>query len=201
MSTLTSAPSSLPPAFLARVEHAYLRPPRAYHNWSHIQAVLGDVARVAAGPGWRQPTEVTLAALFHDAVYVAGRKDNEVKSAELARASIEAELPTRGIDCHRVMQLIELTARHGSHSVALDSDAKLFLDCDLAILGAPATDFDAYHRAIADEFAPHVNALLYRLGRRRFLTRLLEAPRIFLSDFFHERLDSAARENLRRALR
>jgi predicted metal-dependent HD superfamily phosphohydrolase len=33
-----------------------------------------------------------------------------------------------------------------------------------------------------------------------FLVRLLEQPRIFLSDWFHARLDPAARVNLRRAI-
>ena len=41
----------------------------------------------------------------------------------------------------------------------------------------------------------------YRAGRKAFLQRLLDAPRIFLSDDFHERLDAAARVNLRFALK
>jgi len=45
-----------------------------------------------------------------------------------------------------------------------------------------------------------VPGFLYRAGRRRFLQGLLRAPRIFLSDFFDQRLDAAARANLRRQL-
>ena len=200
MSTLTSGLRDLPAAFLERIERAYAQPPRAYHNWSHIQAFLRELERVAAGPAWRQPFEVTLAALFHDAVYDAGRKDNEAKSAELALESITRELPDRAIDAERVRQLIMLTARHGSNTAAVDLDAQHFLDADMAILGATPAEFDAYDRGIAEEYAPHVNTLLYRFGRRRFLSRLLDSKRIFLSDFFHDRLDAPARANLRRAL-
>jgi len=45
-----------------------------------------------------------------------------------------------------------------------------------------------------------VPAWLFKLNRRRFLKALLAKPRIFLSDWFHERLDAQARVNLRRAV-
>ena len=41
---------------------------------------------------------------------------------------------------------------------------------------------------------------MYSLNRRRFLKALLARERIFLSDFFHARLDTQARRNLRRAV-
>lgn len=57
-----------------------------------------------------------------------------------------------------------------------DRDAALFLDCDMAILGAPADGFDEYDAAIAREYS------------------------IFLSEHVHGRLDAAARANVARAL-
>jgi len=185
---------------LAELEAAYALPPRAYHNWSHVQAVLQHCGTVAeAGPGWRQPREVQLAALYHDAIYDAGRGDNEARSAAMAREAIARWLPEAGIDATRVVELIELTARHSKLAPGdVDPEAALFLDCDMAILGAPAAVFDAYDRGIAEEYAGHVPGFLFRLNRRRFLKQVLGQPRIFLSDFFHERLDAAARDNLRR---
>ena len=93
------------------VVSAYATPPRAYHSFAHVQEVLRHLSTV---PTWTNPTDVYLAALFHDAVYVAGRKDNETKSAELARAAIETFLPTARLDVARIVTLIELTAKHGS---------------------------------------------------------------------------------------
>jgi len=183
------------------VQAAYEAPPRAYHSFAHVQEVLRHVEEVAAGPGWGHPREVFLAALFHDAIYVPGKKDNEAKSAALARTAIDTWLPRAGVDAGRVEELIRLTARHGRlkpHDV--DPDAAHFLDCDMAILGADSDAFDAYDAAIELEYADSVPAFLFRRGRRKFLEHLLAAPRIFLSDFFHQRLDAPARENLRRAL-
>jgi len=163
--------------------------------------VLRHYHEVAAGPGWRQPVETWLAVLYHDAVYEPGRADNEARSALLARAHIARWLPGAGIDVERVAQLVELTARHGQlQPDEVDRDAALFLDCDMAILGASPSRFDAYDHGIAAEYRGRMPAVLYRLNRRRFLKALLGRERIFLSDFFHARLDAAARANLRRAL-
>ncbi len=189
----------LPADQLAEIEAAHAQPPRAYHNFGHVQALLQHHRDVAAGPGWRQPREVALAMLYHDAVYEAGRGDNEARSAMMARAAIARWLPDAGVDAERVAALIELTARHG-HVLGdeLDADAALFLDADMAILGAPAAVFDAYDRGIAEEYRGKVPGLLFRLNRRRFLKGVLAQPRIFFSDFFHERYDAQARANLRR---
>jgi predicted metal-dependent HD superfamily phosphohydrolase len=195
-------PILLPAGQRAELDAAYTLPPRAYHNGSHVQAVLQHCRTVAdAGPGWRQPREVQLAALYHDAIYDAGRRDNETRSAAMAREAIARWLPAAGIDADRVVELIELTARHSTLAPGdVDPEAALFLDCDMAILGAPAAVFDAYDRGIAEEYAGHVPGFLFRLNRRRFLKQVLGQPRIFLSDFFHQRLDAAARDNLRRRI-
>nr|WP_054664506.1 hypothetical protein [Stenotrophomonas acidaminiphila] len=192
-------PMPLPADQLAEIEAAHAQPPRAYHNFGHVQALLQHHRDVAAGPGWRQPREVALAMLYHDAVYEAGRGDNEARSAMMARAAIARWLPDAGVDAERVAALIELTARHGHvRGDELDADAALFLDADMAILGAPPDVFDAYDRGIAEEYRGKVPGLLFRLNRRRFLKGVLAQPRIFFSDFFHARYDAQARENLRR---
>ena len=200
MSTLTNTPLSIPEGMLRAVLAAYAAPPRAYHSFAHVQEVLAHFAEVTAGPGWSHPKEVFLAALFHDAVYVVGRSDNEAKSADLALEALATFLPREPLDAALIRRLIELTARHGKlDRASLDDAARHFLDCDMAILGAPPERFDAYDAAIATEYA-HVPRVIFRFNRRRFLAHLLEADRIFLSDFFHARLDAPARANLRRAL-
>ena len=195
-------PLALPEAQWAALEAAYATPPRAYHGWPHVQAVLQHFREVAAaGPGWVQPAEAWLAVLYHDAIYEAGRADNESRSAELARAHVAQWLPDAGVDADRMSALILLTARHGQLTAGeLDADATLFLDCDMAILGAEPDVFDAYGRGNAAEYRGKVPGWLFRLNRRRFLKGLLARERVFLSDFFHARLDAQARRNLRRAI-
>jgi len=197
---------ALPAGQLEALEAAYARPPRAYHDFGHVQEVLRHHDAVTAGPGWVQPVEVRLAVLYHDAIYEPGRKDNEVRSAQFAVEEIGRWLPDATIDVRRVAELIELTARHGQFApqdfgkTAVADDTRHFLDCDMAILGAEPAVFDAYDRAIAAEYRDHVPGWLYRINRRRFLKALLAKPRIYLSGFFHERYDAAARANLRRAI-
>ncbi|KLI98187.1 hypothetical protein [Luteimonas sp. FCS-9] len=200
-----SAPIALPPPMREALEAAYATPPRAYHNLDHVAELLRHYDAVAAGEGWAQPVEVWLAVLYHDAIYEAGRDDNEARSAQLAAEAIARWVPDAGIDVARVGALIGLTARHGSHAPgdfpddAQGDDTRRFLDCDMAILGAEPAAFDAYDRGIASEYR-HVPRWLYALNRRRFLKSLLARERLYLDDGFHARLDAQARHNLRRAV-
>jgi len=196
----TRLPFALPDAQRDALAAAYATPPRAYHNVKHVDEVLRHYAAVSAGPGWLQPVEVAFAVLYHDAIYMAGAKDNEARSATLAREDLAQWWPK--VDAAQVATLIELTARHGALSPedVPDPDARLFLDCDMAILGAPPSEFDAYDRAITAEYRGVVPGWLFAVNRKRFLKGVLARERIYLSDFFHERLDAQARANLRRAI-
>ena len=206
ISSVVPAPVLLGYGQQALLEAAYATPQRAYHNFGHVQEVLRHYADVAAGPGWAQPVEIYLAVLYHDAIYEAGRKDNEARSAELGMAQVAQWMPQEGVDVLRVAELINLTARHGQFSPSdfsddgFSLDAMHFLDCDMAILGAGAEKFDAYDRGIAEEYRGHVPGFLFRINRKRFLKGLLARERNFLSDWFHQRYDAAARDNLKRAI-
>ncbi len=199
----------LPADQRAALFSAYAEPPRAYHHIGHVGEVLRHYATVAQGPGWRRPHEVAWSVLYHDAIYRPGRSDNEASSARLALAHLERWPPAAAVDPERIVALIELTARHGrlrrealisADRVGSEFDDTLhFLDCDMAILGAPESHFDEYDRAIAEEYRA-VPRWLYRRKRRQFFRMLLDTDRIFLSDFFRGRLEAAARANLQRTL-
>lgn len=183
-------PLELPEATWRALEQAYATPPRAYHTLEHVL----DVAERWAAETWNAPRETFLAVLFHDAVYVVGRDDNEARSADLFESLCGKN--------QRVAHLIRLTAKHGRLTPAdVDDDEAKFLDCDMAILGANKAAFERYQERIAEEYVPKFGIAGYRAGRADFFHRLLAKPRIFLSDAFHERLDARARDNLRRALK
>jgi predicted metal-dependent HD superfamily phosphohydrolase len=191
---------SIPQELWARVREAYATPGRAYHGPAHVASVLRGYEEVAREHGWIHPAEVFLALLFHDAIYWAGAADNEEKSAAFAQREIERWLPPRTVDPELVGRLIQLTAHHGSlERRAVTQEEALFLDCDMTILGASPQEFEAYDRQIAEEYAA-LRAEAYERGRREFLQRLLERQHIFLSEFFEQRLDAAARANLRHRL-
>jgi predicted metal-dependent HD superfamily phosphohydrolase len=188
----------IPPALWDEVRAAYSTPGRAYHTFDHVLEVMARWREVERDVGWRQPAETSVAVLYHDAVYVPGRHDNEAESARLMREAAARLLPE--LDAGRVEQLILFTARHGKLVPSdVDAEAALFLDCDMAILAAPPERFAEYQRQIAAEYSA-LPPEVYAMGRRRFLEGVLAAPRIFLSEYFHARLDATARDNLRRSL-
>ncbi len=192
---MIEGPLTFPPRFWGELLAAYAMPQRHYHTFGHVRDVVQSYQRV---PDWNQPDEVFVAILFHDAIYEAGRADNETRSAVLAMSAIQRW--QIAVNAARVGELIGLTARHGDIDAAdIDVDAAMFLDCDMAILAADWPAFEAYEAGIASEYAP-VHGDGYPAGRRAFLEQLLEGS-IFLSPGFRDRYESTAKANIRRILR
>lgn len=180
------------------VARNYAQPPRAYHGFSHILELAQHYAQVRDSIGWDDPATVFAAMLFHDIVYMAGCGDNESRSAEHAVAAV-SRFGWSTVDEGLLSRLINGTAAHGRHGDVPSRDARHFFDIDMAILAAKRERFEAYEAQIAEEYRA-LPKDAYIAGRRRFLEGLLEAERIYLSEYFHERLDRPARDNLRRTL-
>jgi predicted metal-dependent HD superfamily phosphohydrolase len=177
-----------------RLKACWSEPHRHYHTLQHLGECLSHfraVRHMAAHPG-----EVALALWFHDAYYDPTRSDNEQRSADWARDSVlAAGLPVEV--ANRVHGLV-MTTRH-EVAVATDIDSQLLVDIDLSILGAEAKRFDESDLQIRREYA-HVPEDQYREGRLRILGGFLARPRLYHTDYFFERLERRARENLKRAL-
>lgn len=166
---------------------------RRYHTLQHLSELLASFAAVRHHA--QRPAEVELALWFHDAFYDPRRDDNELLSAQWARASVlQAGLPPDMAD--RVHGLVMAT-RHDAASEG--TDAQLLVDIDLSILGADPVRFDESDRQIRDEYA-HVPDEEFRLGRSRILSGFLARPRLYSTEHFHAALEQRARENLQRAL-
>lgn len=193
---MSQLPIQLPAALLAALQQAYATPPRAYHNFTHVAEVLGHFHSV---PRWQDPGSVLLAILFHDAIYEAGRSDNEARSAALAGELLARHTPAFDFDLACVQTLILLTARHGALHAPLDQDSAHFLDCDMAILGAEPARYQAYEQAIAQEYG-HLPTAQFRAGRAHFIRKLLASDAIYLSVTFQQRFEARARANLSDAL-
>ena len=178
------------------VRQAYDSPGRVYHAWSHIEMCLREFNQVH----FDDPRTVLMALLFHDAVYVVGDSQNELRSAELAAQSLQRHSNLTASERDRVSQLIMLTAHHHQPTV-LDGDAAAFIDIDLAVLGSDWATYQAYALGVAREFCPSVvPRALFRTGRRRFLQGLLSQPFVFLTPNQRERCEAAARGNVQREM-
>ena len=170
----------------------YNEPHRHYHNLRHIEECLTELDKVPLESQDRIVVE--LAIWFHDAIYETSRQDNEEKSAKLFR------FKSKGISepvVERVAALILNTRFHDSSPD--DPIAAVFIDIDLAILGAAPMRFREYDDDIRSEYS-WVPDILYKMKRRKALRRFLDRDRIFTTPSFFERLESSARENLRRAV-
>ncbi|SEQ88585.1 Predicted metal-dependent phosphohydrolase, HD superfamily [Faunimonas pinastri] len=174
------------------LEEGYGSPNRHYHNWRHVEALLGghDAVRSRTEFAVANADVIDLAIFFHDAIYDPDRQDNEARSAALLLNSAAAASDREGVG--RADDMIMATADHGPSK---DPATQLLLDLDLAILGAPRPEYDAYVAAIRREYA-EIPDDAWRAGRGAVLDRFLARPRLYLTDYFRNKLESTARTNL-----
>jgi predicted metal-dependent HD superfamily phosphohydrolase len=171
---------------------------RRYHVWNHVETLLklkewcrDDVFNHQA---------VELAIYFHDAIYEPGEDDNEKRSADLMRAVLEKEVAPVNLEVARA--LILATASHdvpGDLENPVRSDCAVFLDMDLAVLGAAPDVFEAYGAAIREEFIEFPDGE-WSLGRRKFLLSMLDRKTVFHTPRFRQTYEKQAQANLEAAL-
>jgi predicted metal-dependent HD superfamily phosphohydrolase len=188
------------PRILADLRARLAEPQRVYHAQAHVDALLE--AFRARRATVRSPDAVELAIWFHDAVYRPGASDNERRSAVLLRTLMDGLVPAATLAAAETM--IRATERHAVPDglpAALAADVAVFLDMDMAILGAAQAAYDDYAAGVAREFIPAVGESAYRQGRTAFLRGTLESGRpLFLTDQARAELEGPARSNMRREL-
>lgn len=177
------------------LEAAYAEPHRRYHTRRHIEQCLALLDKVPDLMDSERQV-LTWAIWWHDAVYDPQAKDNEARSADMARRDLR-ELDASIHAREEVARLILLTAGHTVEDE--DRLGELMVSIDLAVLGAPAPDYDQYARDVRAEYA-HVPDEAWRLGRAAVLERFLAAERIFPDQGFHDSFEIQARGNLQREL-
>lgn len=171
----------------------YSEPSRRYHTVQHLGECIATFQTVAAIA--QRPAEVEAGLWFHDAVYELRRTDNEVRSAQLA-VGILADAGVASEVSSRVAAWILAT----EHATApIEPDARLLVDIDLSILGAPESRLAEYERQIRDEYS-FVPEAVFHDRRRVILRAFLARPRIYYTTHFHDRLEQRARVNLSRSL-
>ncbi|MEU6425319.1 metal-dependent phosphohydrolase [Microbispora sp. NPDC046973] len=185
---LTGSPAGR--ALAAELTARWAQPHRRYHTTAHLRAVLTAIEPLAAQAP--DADAVRLAAWFHDAVYDGRPGWDEERSAQLA----QARLPACGLPAERVREvarLVRLTAGHAYEPG--DMNAAVLCDADLAILAAPPGAYEAYTRAVREEYR-HVPDAAFRAGRAGVLRRLLGKPRLFGTPVGRDLWERRARENV-----
>ena len=175
------------------LNQSYATPPRAYHNLNHIAHCLDEFrsSRHLA----LNPDALAWALWFHDAIYDSQAKDNEQQSAGLAQ-QVASEA---GLSPTFINQVISLILATTHISPPAPGDEALITDIDLAILGQPPAKFDEYERQIREEYA-WVDDALFTQGRSTVLASFLVRPAIYQTEWFGNKYEKLARENLGRSL-
>ena len=177
--------------------NAYSLPDRHYHNLTHIECVLATIDRF---DDLKNPRAVYLAAWFHDFVYDSRASDNEAKSAVVGRKLL-TNLGESIATIDRVEQLILATQGHQIDPADFpvgtlrERDRCIFLDADLAILGADPGRYQAYQQAIRREYS-WVSDRDYQVGRTQVLNGFLQRDRLYYTELLFAELESIARFNI-----
>lgn len=167
---------------------AYEEPHRYYHTLDHIAQMLNWLDEAGV-----DDSAALWATWYHDYVYNPGKKDNEARSGVHA-SIVLSDMGVEASVVERVVRIIEATKDHKVDGV-IDQHLHSVLDADMSILGVPETQYEQYCSAVRSEFKSIPN-FLYKRGRKSFLKSVLKQENIYSSDWFFERFEVQARNNI-----
>jgi predicted metal-dependent HD superfamily phosphohydrolase len=176
-----------PAAVFAEVAARYAEPARHYHTLEHVDDCLARLDEVAGLLD--DPDAVEIAVWFHDVVYTPGARDNEAMSARFYLARSGGATPRLRLAVCRMI----LASRHVRPMPG--ADPGYMVDIDLAGFGRPWPEFRSTTDLIRAE-APHRSDGEFAAGLAPFLRSLTARPRMFATDWFRDRCESAARRNV-----
>jgi predicted metal-dependent HD superfamily phosphohydrolase len=163
---------------------------RYYHTIEHIKSCLALFDRVK--DELNNPESVELALWFLDVIYNSRKRNNEELSASFSK-----ELLSRiGVSDTVISSVCELILATKHPFIPTNDEERYIIDIDLAVLGAPPTQYHQYSEQIRMEYS-HVPALLYKRGRVKVLASFLNQTAIFNTKYFGSRFEASARDNLK----
>lgn len=169
----------------------YSGPQRHYHNLTHLETMISELELVKDKIGdW---STVLCSVFYHDIIYSATRKDNELKSAEFMKTRLQKT------DFEQIDACFNQILATKKHLHSKDRDTNYLLDADLVILGKPWADYEQYTRDVRTEYKIYPD-LLYKPGRRKVLKHFLELDQIYKTSEFRDQYEEQARLNLKREL-
>lgn len=183
--------------------NAYGEHHRHYHNLDHIKSCFKEFEEIESK--LKYPLLTKFALLYHDYVYIPVYSGNEI--ASYCKAILDAtELGLKESDYNIIKSLIIATAYSDRENVALTcevdnlieirTDTKFLIDIDLSVFGKNREEFLKYEKNIRKEFHL-VNDIEFCEERIQILERFVSKHRIYLSDYFYNKYEKKAKENLR----
>jgi predicted metal-dependent HD superfamily phosphohydrolase len=168
---------------------------RHYHNADHLEYIWNMHQRFDTPTTWEAP--IVYATLYHDFVYNAASKTNEIDSNAVFKANCVGYHPQL---IEKVSKMILATA---DHFAATDNSelTQWFLDLDLASFAAPWPEFVINNENIKREFMDAgIAEADFLKGSSKFLSNVLKQPKIYRAGIFPDIFEYTARENIQRLL-
>jgi len=175
------------------IEKNYTGKKRHYHTLQHLDNLYSQLTIVKEEiKNWET---ILFTLYYHDIIYNATKSDNEEKSAELA----EKRMKEISVSSNIIEQCKEQILATKSHHKSIDSDTNYFTDADLSVLGKSWETYALYYKNVRKEYAIYP-AFIYNPGRKKVLNHFLSMDRIFKTDFFYNKFETQAKQNLQREL-
>lgn len=175
------------------IEQSYSGKNRHYHNMQHLSHLLTQITEVKEQ--FLQWDVVLFSLYYHDIVYKTTKSDNEAKSAALAVKRMRG----LGVPNEMIESCEKQILATKSHQLNDNSDTNLFTDADLSILGVNWEDYVTYYQSVRKEYAVYPD-FMYRPGRKKVLEHFLKMPKIYKTDYFFEKFELQARQNMEREI-
>lgn len=175
------------------IEDNYSNKKRHYHTLQHLQNLLPLLQQVKEDiKDW---DTILFSFYYHDVIYNALKRTNEEKSAEFAKIKMQL-IGAPGPMIEKCVQQILATK---DHLINEDMDTNFFTDADLSILGQEWSVYENYYKQVRKEYSLFPD-LIYIPGRKKVLQHFLQMERIFKTDFFFNKFELQAKENLQKEL-
>lgn len=166
---------------------------RKYHNNKHINDCL---AKCALNEETQLNPNLHLAIWYHDVIYKPFKKDNELKSAELAEKFLKNQ--NAEIDLiKRIKKLIMLTLHNQTPAT---TEEAYMMDIDISILGSDGETYKSYTKNIREEYKM-VPWFIYKNKRIKILEMFLNKENLYFTSYFKSKLEKQARINIKREIR
>ncbi len=171
------------------IEKSYTTKDRYYHNLNHLEEMVVELNPLKHKIQNRD--SLLLSIFYHDIIYNPTSTDNEEKSADKAREQLEKI----HIPANRIRVIYKQIVATKTHERSDDTDTNFLLDVDLCILGKPWEKYLLYSNQIRKEYAFYPDTI-YNQGRKKVLAHLLNLKEVFKTDFFQNKYEHQARENM-----
>jgi predicted metal-dependent HD superfamily phosphohydrolase len=177
------------------VVYRYAGQHRHYHNLNNVAHIFTwfdkFIDKVI------NPAVMGFAILYHNVVYDTYSIDNEEQSAAFAEMHL-TQLNVNTVLIEQVKTFIKATKDYTiPECFALAHDLALFLDFNMAILGADEEMYTLYSKKIRQEYSKYTD-VVYNEGRKLALQKMLDAKSIFFTEELRQEAEQKARENINR---